>query len=325
MGAPDATRPQPTAPRHLPSNSPSASSNWTVYASLCMANAAEAVEVLGVGFMLQQASADQSAQTVIATGVFVGMLAGGSVSGVLSDRIGCAPVLRWSLTVVTLAHVGSAFAPDIEIFVALRVLCGICVGAAAPPIFSLASSLAPEGRSGSAVALVSSGWLVGSTITAGAALLLLGDIASAQPSFGLEAAWRPFAAALATVPALATAAVWTVNLSGPVQHTPARLDGVPRFAKHDLMSTVAEVAQSRVLPLSVVWFGLNFGSYGLSVWITPLLSNSGEFSFRRAALLLLRSKEKRSLPPARASMRQRPVSTTPLGHLPSTCHAPRRY
>jgi len=197
------------------------------------------------------------------------------VSGALSDRIGCAAVLRWSLALTTVAHLASALAPDADSVVALRVLCGIGVGAATPPIFSLATALAPEGRSCSAVALVSTGWIAGSITTASAALLTLDNPSSVVPSFEFEATWRLFATALATVPALATAAVWAVDLSAPARHTHTHISGVPPPAEHSLVSMTANVATSHILPLSVAWFGLNFGSYGLSTWITPLLCTSG--------------------------------------------------
>jgi hypothetical protein len=56
-----------------------------VYGTLCLANAAEAVEVLSAGSILQRASDDPAGQTAIAAGVFVGMLFGGFASGAVAD------------------------------------------------------------------------------------------------------------------------------------------------------------------------------------------------------------------------------------------------
>ena len=74
-----------------------------VYVTLALANAAEAVEVLSAGFILNRATDDTAGQAVIAAGVFVGMLVGGFVSGAVSDTVGRVPALRWSLALAALA------------------------------------------------------------------------------------------------------------------------------------------------------------------------------------------------------------------------------
>ena len=266
-----------------------------VYGTLCLANAAEAVEVLSAGFMLQRATDDPAGQTAIAVGVFVGMLVGGFASGAVADTIGRVPALRWSLSLATVAAALASAAPSLPALVLLRVLAGTGVGAATPPLFALATECAPVGRTGRAVTLVASFWTVGSIITAGLALLMLSGSADAPASFGWSESWRSFALACSVVPAVATALAFTVDLSprvSPQMSTAATLDDqspppppptvttgmtLPWIlsARRVLDTLCAAEARAALLPLCLVWAGLNFGSYGLSTWMTTLLSNAG--------------------------------------------------
>ena len=277
-----------------------------IFFTLALGNAAEALEVCSAGFMLQRATDDPAGQTAIAVGVFIGMLLGGFVSGVVADTIGRIPALRWSLTLSTVASAAAAFAPGIGTFVVLRVLAGTGVGAATPPLFALATELAPPGKSGPAVALVATFWMVGSVIAAGLAAIMLTTTTGRPPSFGADEPWRPFAFACAGVPAVSTTLVWTVlapaqratpsaTLGGagagetdasPTLGTTGAALGHVQQSLSGVLRTLADPASRRALyPLMLVWFGLNFGSYGLSTWLTALLANAGVHDPYRVALL----------------------------------------
>ena len=283
-----------------------------VYVTLALANAAEAVEVLSAGFILNRATDDTAGQT-IAAGVFVGMLVGGFVSGAVSDTVGRVPALRWSLALAALAAAAAAAAPNLETLVLIRVLAGMGVGAATPPLFALATEYAPAGKSGPAVALVASFWMVGSIVAASLALLLLSNTADQPPSFAASAAWRTFALACSVVPAISTilaglvlsrshgpsasrspstrstgsADLVTTSADGPSTASttaaqlaafipPALAPSTPRLDLAGVLRTLFDPpTRSRLLPLLLVWFGLNFGSYGLSTWITAILANAG--------------------------------------------------
>lgn len=189
------------------------------------------------------------------------------MSGAASDMIGRAPVLRWALTLATLAAGTAALAPNLETLVVLRILAGTGVGAATPPLFSLATELAPPGRSGPAIALVATFWMVGSVVAAGLALAILSSTASAPPSFGADEAWRPFALACSVVPTLSMILAWTVRLEPPSPDgdEQASLKAVDATARAPTLGGVLAAlletsTRAALLPLMLVWFGLNFGS-----------------------------------------------------------------
>lgn len=270
VGARDDHAPAPAAPL------------WLVYLTLALANAAEAVEVNSAGFMLHRATDDPAGQTAIATGVFVGMFIGGFVSGAAADGFGRTPALRWSLTLATIAAAAASAAPDLNTLVLLRVLAGTGVGAATPPLFALAHELAPPGKSGQAVTVVASFWMVGSCIAAVLAYWMLSASVSLPPSFDYDQAWRPFALACSGVPLLSLVLAWLVPLSPPPSpQAPSESTGLApappkgRHLERLLRKLTKSTTRHALLPLMVVWAGLNFGSYGLSTWITTLLHNDG--------------------------------------------------
>eukprot|EP00747_Dinoflagellata_sp_TGD_P171525 gnl/TRDRNA2_/TRDRNA2_205848_c0_seq1.p1 gnl/TRDRNA2_/TRDRNA2_205848_c0~~gnl/TRDRNA2_/TRDRNA2_205848_c0_seq1.p1 ORF type:complete len:463 (+),score=55.33 gnl/TRDRNA2_/TRDRNA2_205848_c0_seq1:32-1420(+) len=268
-------------------------SDIVTYTALCMTNAAQATQVLAAGFIMKRATGDPTEQGAIAAGIPLGMLIGGCVSGAASESIGRARVLRWALTILLLASVLEGMAPNLQILIVLLVLIGISVGASTPPLFALATELAPFGRSGPAIILVDSFWMNGSIVAAVLAFLFLDSVASAPASFGPHEAWRPFALACAIVPAISTALMWKVNLSGihststgtVAQQVPS--DEEP--AQESLCGLIAVLVQpsmrAALLPLMLVWFCLNFGAYGISTWITVLLADLGTSSPYLGALL----------------------------------------
>ena len=279
-----------------------------VYGTLCLANAAEAVEVLSAGSILQRASDDPAGQTAIAAGVFVGMLFGGFASGAVADTVGRAYALRWALTLAFVAAASAALAPNLPSLVILRVLAGTGVGAATPPLFALATENAPVGRTGPAITIVASFWMVGAVIAAALALLMLGSSADAPPSFGWSEPWRGFALTCSVVPAISTTLAWAVNLTPPslpqeispqeISPSTSLNDSIadqptsplppaaePMTLRRVLTTLSAPAERAALLPLCLVWAGLNFGSYGLSTWITTLLTHAGVHDPYLVALL----------------------------------------
>ena len=187
--------------------------------ALCLANAAEAVEVLSASYLLPQVAATEAERTAFAAAVFVGMFFGGLVGG-LADSLGRHATLRVALGVATLAMLASSLAPSLAILIACRVISGTGVGMSTPPLFSLAVELAPAGRRGQAVSVVASFWMVGAITVAGVAFAVFGagqqeTHASSSLAAGEDAAlpslvwawsarWRRFAVACTAPPALAT-------------------------------------------------------------------------------------------------------------------------
>ena len=88
-----------------------AAPRWPLaYAALCLANMAEAVEVLTAGYILERATDDEFVQTSIAAAVFIGMMFGGLFSGPAADAYGRAALLKWALALSTVASFAAAAA-----------------------------------------------------------------------------------------------------------------------------------------------------------------------------------------------------------------------
>ena len=119
-----------------------AAPRWPLaYVALCLANMAEAVEVLTAGYILERATDDEFVQTSIAAAVFIGMMFGGLFSGPAADAYGRAALLKWALALSTVASFAAAASPEAVVLVLCRFVAGAGVGAATPPLFALAVAL----------------------------------------------------------------------------------------------------------------------------------------------------------------------------------------
>lgn len=172
------------------------------YISLCFANAAEAVEVLGAGYVLERITAEMPVQTLIAASSYFGMLVGGIFSGAWADRMSRRVVLCSTLALGTFSTLAAAAAPNEILFGILRVLAGVGVGGAMPPIFALATELAPPGSSSKAVCAVASFWMAGSLFASAMGYAWFGHASSAalEPTLAWDALWRRFVLSTACLP-----------------------------------------------------------------------------------------------------------------------------
>jgi len=147
---------------------------------LACANAADAVEVLAVGFFLtvytnkdgsELSGADKS---VLTGSIYMGMLVGGLVGGWLSDVVGRKRTLTCSLALNGVAGLVSAASPNLGCLATFRVLAGIGVGASVPCLFTLGAELFPVQIRGVYLSYIASFWMVGSIYAAAAAWIILG-------------------------------------------------------------------------------------------------------------------------------------------------------
>jgi MFS transporter, VNT family, synaptic vesicle glycoprotein 2 len=86
--------------------------------------------------------------------VFIGMLFGGLLCGVLSDRIGRKPCLQYSLFINAVASLASAFAPSIPLLILCRVVGGIGIGGSVPSVFTLGAELFPSPIRGKLLSII---------------------------------------------------------------------------------------------------------------------------------------------------------------------------
>lgn len=146
---------------------------------------ADAMQVLSIGF-----SAPSIAKTfgltipqALQTGTlfFIGMLIGAFAFGRLADRIGRRPVLMWAVVIDACAGVASAFAPDFQWLLILRLLTGIGVGGTLPVDYTMMAEFLPAQRRGRWLVWLESFWAVGT--------ILLAILALFASAYG-DDAWR---------------------------------------------------------------------------------------------------------------------------------------
>ncbi|ELR16663.1 transporter, major facilitator subfamily protein [Acanthamoeba castellanii str. Neff] len=166
---------------------------YTAISLLGLGNASDAVELLAISYILPELPDITSAQKgALSAAMFGGMLVGGMVAGLLSDRLGRKPCLLASLFINAFFGLASAFAPNWVMLVVFRVLSGVGVGGSVPSVWTMATEILPLHRRGFYITIVAWWWMVGTIGTAGLAWIMLG---------ALDLSWRWFAGACA-IPSL---------------------------------------------------------------------------------------------------------------------------
>ena len=111
---------------------------------------------------------------LLSAAVFIGMLFGGLLCGILSDAIGRKPCLLYSLTLNLIAGVASAFTPNITWLIVCRVVAGIGIGGSVPSVFTLGAELFPPHIRGKLLSVIASFWMVGAIFTGLMGWIMLG-------------------------------------------------------------------------------------------------------------------------------------------------------
>jgi MFS family permease len=172
-------------------------------------NAADAVEILAVSFILPSATSDLSMSDPekgwLAGMIFAGMMLGGWIWGSLSDRYGRKPCLMWCLLINGLGGLLSAFAPNFTTILLCRFLAGIGVGGSVPVVFTYFSEFLCTRDRGAYMVAISLCWMVGSLFTAGLAWSIIPHPIDLDIGFIHMHSWRIFAF-LCAFPSLACAA-----------------------------------------------------------------------------------------------------------------------
>lgn len=128
-----------------------------------LANAADAVELLCISFILPelpQAVSNQE-KSALNAAVFLGMLVGGVVAGVASDRLGRKPMLLSSLAVNAAFGLLSVLSPSWPWLAACRVVAGMGVGGSIPGVFGLFTEYLPVQSRGFFISIVAWWWMIG--------------------------------------------------------------------------------------------------------------------------------------------------------------------
>jgi len=141
------------------------------------ANAADAVELLCVSFLLPSAECDLRLTSydkgLLTSIVFLGMMVGGYVWGGLGDSIGRRGILIVSMAFNSIFAMCSAFALDFPTFLILRFISGLGIGGSIPVTWSYFAEFQPKDRRGSMLSFLATFWMIGNLVVAGMAWIFI--------------------------------------------------------------------------------------------------------------------------------------------------------
>lgn len=274
-------------------------SGWHNRVFLAIAGAffVDSVDLAALTFVLVPISQDfglSAVQTgLIGTSTLLGMFAGASMGGALADHLGRRAVFQYSMLLWGLSSLLFVFAWDYSSLIVIRFLIGVGMGAEFPVAQSLMSEFAPKHVRGRYIAFMEGGWPLG-FVTAGALSWLL------VPHFG----WRSmyiviFALSLfvfvvrrivpesprwyAARGRIDDAEVTMGKIERAVEASHGR--PLPEPAPPHFVEDVSRQLSFRVLfgrayrrrtVLSwAIWFGALLGYYGITTWLSKLLTSAG--------------------------------------------------
>lgn len=259
--------------------------------------AADAMEVLLIGFAIPSLVADWGLSRAqggqLASALFFGMLVGAWFWGALSDYIGRRFSFVTTIGVDSLFGLLSALAPSFPVLLVLRFLTGLGVGGTLPVDYAIFSEYLPTRQRGRYLVYLESFWALGTIVAAGLSWLIVPNLP--------EVGWRYLLAASA-VPGLIV--FWirrTIPESPRHLLVHGREDEALRVVRHVARENGVELAveqlasepprteaplqtifQGAFLPrtamMTVAWFMLSLGYYGLFIWLPRIFRDQG-FSF----------------------------------------------
>jgi putative MFS transporter len=264
--------------------------------------AADAMEVLIIGFVLPAITRlwglTPGQASLVGAATFLGMFVGASGWGRIADRWGRRRVFL--LTVLLDAAFGllSALSPNFVWLIVFRFLTGTAVGGTLPVDYAIMSEYLPTKQRGKFLVYLESFWALGTIIVALLAWRLIPDPRLA------DTGWRWLLAASA-VPGLlgywvrrsvpesprylvaqgreaeARAVLQRVADTNGVQITVAQLQTTLQRANTTFATIWNGTLFRRTLLLSMVWFGLSLGYYGIFTWLPTIFVGQG-FTFVRS-------------------------------------------
>lgn len=259
--------------------------------------AADAMEVLIAGFVLPGViaafalHASRAQQTLFLTAAFAGMFVGALFWGALADRFGRRNVFLLTVLLDALFGLASALAPSFALLVLFRFLTGFAVGGTLPVDYSLLAEFVPTKQRGKFLVYLESFWAIGTIAVALLAWLLFSR-------FVPEEAWRWVLAASA-IPGLI--GYWIrrgvpespryLLIAGREDEARAVMQQIARENRQPLTIPPLIVTHSatklpltaiwhgplarRTLLLSVAWFALSLGYYGIFSWLPTWFRGQG--------------------------------------------------
>ena len=231
---------------------------------------------------------------LVGSATFAGMFIGAVGAGVLADRFGRLTVFKYSIIVWGSASVLLALSWDFTSLASFRFLLGIGMGAEFPVAAALLSEFMPTAKRGRYVALMEGTWPIGFIVAGIGSFVLLSTTLS----------WRGFFVAQALLAVVAL--IVRRNLPESPRWQVSRGRHADAIATLEHLERETEAAFGRPLPVPgpinqrdsterqiglrtlftgsyrrrtiaswTMWFCLLGGYYGLTTWISKLLTDAG--------------------------------------------------
>ncbi len=218
---------------------------------------------------------DASLTTASTLGL-VGVGIGAVAVGPLTDRFGRRVTLITCIAMFSVLTLGVAFTQNVAQFTTLRFLAGLGLGACLPTALAFMSEHAREGRAGTAVTRMMTGYHVGAVLTALLALVLI------EP-YG----WRAMFVVGGVAGLLVLPLMWF-----KLPESTTYLEAVQARERGEIEAVVrsSDVVKGRYLRVSIgLWVASFMGLllvYGLNTWLPKIMGEAG-YSIQAGTTLLL--------------------------------------
>ena len=214
---------------------------------------------------------DTASLTTAATLGLVGVGIGAVTIGPLTDRFGRRVSLISCIALFSVLTLATAFAPSSTVFIVLRFLAGLGLGACLPTALTFMSEYAGDRSASSAMTRTMTGYHVGAVLTALLALWVI-------PDFGWEAMF-----VIGGVAGLLVVPLMWAKLPESEAFLAASRDRTTRV-------TPSDVVRGRLLMVSIgLWVASFMGLllvYGLNTWLPRIMEEAG-YSLDAGLTLLL--------------------------------------
>ncbi len=157
-----------SAPARAARSAPEAPSRQLLTAALCwLAVVLEGFDLVTLGAVIpvmlgsQHLGLTPSSATLLATMSLVGVGVGASLVGPVADRLGRKPAVVVSVVVFSVFTLLQPFAPSIGLFIVLRFIAGLGLGAVQPVALTIMSEVAPPRHRAKSATITMTGYHVG--------------------------------------------------------------------------------------------------------------------------------------------------------------------
>jgi putative MFS transporter len=259
--------------------------------------AADAMEVLIIGFVLPAIIALwnlTSAQAgLVGSATFAGMFVGAYGWGLIADRVGRRKVFLLTVLLDALFGLLSALSPNLTFLIIFRFLTGTAIGGTLPVDYAVMAEYLPVKQRGRFLVYLESFWALGTIVVALLAWLLIPQLP--------ETGWR-YLLAISALPGVlgywirrtipesprfllleghgdeARAVLQHVATMNRKQVSIGPLRAAPSKGKATAATIWRSPLTRRTLLLSIIWFSLSLGYYGIFTWLPRIFILQG-FTF----------------------------------------------